>query len=379
LIKVIADRLRGLLRAADTLARFGADRFAVLLEDIVEIRQAFEVAVRLQECVREPIELAGQELFVAASIGITTSAACCQRPEAYLRNADIALHRAKAMGGSRHEVFETGMHKVVISRLLLESELRHAVERGEFGMHYQPIVSLAKGAIVGFEALLRWTHPKRGLVPAGSFIDVLEETGLLQPIFRNLLPDVVRQVSAWQAAFPQDPPLFVNINLSRAQFADADLLPEIDAALESSPVAPNSLVMEVTESIIMEDSEALRWVFGELKRRNLRIYLDDFGTGYSSLSCLHSFPIDGLKIDRSFVSGIGTDRLRSEIIRTIVTLAHTLRMKVTVEGIETMDQKARLRELECEHGQGFLFSKAVPAEQAERLLVAGASWGGKKK
>jgi len=371
LVKAVAERLQTCVRAEDTVARIGRDHFAVLLEDLHDLRQSVEVAERIQREIVRPFSLQGHDLFTPASIGITTSTEQHEQPDEYLRDAGIAMNLAQSAGGGRYQVFGSDMHLHVLSRFQLEGELRRGLEHGEFCMYYQPIVVLRTGAIAGFEALLRWRHPERGVLAPSDFLQVVEETGLIAPVFRSLLPDILRQLKRWQEVMPAEPPLFVNVNLSKAQLLDPGLAEQIGRVLAEIPMRSFSLGLELTESMIMENIGAKASMLLDLKAQKIQLHLDDFGTGYSSLSCLHRLPIDTLKIDKSFVSSLGIDSESIEIIRTIVSLARALGLKTIAEGIETSAQLEAVRLLKCEFGQGYLFARPVDSVQASRLLSSG--------
>ncbi len=374
LLIAVASRLETMLRPGDTVARLGGDEFVVLLEELTGVDGAVLVANRIQRRLAEPFMLNGQEAFTTATLGIALSGTGYARAEDLLRDADIALHRAKALGNARYEVFDATMRVRAVTRLGLETDLRRAVERHEFRLHYQPIVSLRSGFIVGFEALMRWAHPDRGLVPPAEFIPVAEETGMIGPIGEWGLREACRRMRTWQERFQVHPPLTISVNLSGKQFAQADLSERIEALLCEVGLAPGSLKIEITESVLMQNPETVSATLARLKALETRISVDDFGTGYSSLSYLHRFPIDTLKIDRSFVNAIQPNGDGSEIVRTIITLAHSLGMDVIAEGVETGDQLARLALLGCEYGQGYYFSKPVCDDEATALLDAAPRW-----
>lgn len=369
LLLAIASRIKACLRSADTVARLGGDEFTILLEDIKDVSYAKDVANRIQEELMLPFNLSGNEVFTTASIGIALSAIGYDRPEQLLRDADTAMYQAKARGKARYEVFDITMHTSAIALLQLETDLRRAIDRHEFRIHYQPIVSLFSGRINGFEALVRWQHPDRGLVSPTEFIPVAEETGLMIPIGWWVLREACRQMHVWQVQFPANPPLTISVNLSGKQFSQPDLSEQIKQILQETSLDPRTLKLEITESVIMENAESATIMLSQLQTLGVQLYMDDFGTGYSSLSYLHRFPIDILKIDRSFVSRMGVDDENLEIVRTIMTLAHNLGMNVTAEGVETAEQLALLRALKCEYGQGYLFSKPVDGEAAGALIA----------
>jgi diguanylate cyclase (GGDEF)-like protein/PAS domain S-box-containing protein len=374
LLIATARRLQGCLHTGDTIARLGGDEFTVLLDDIREVADATRIAERIQKQLSMPFDINGHEVFTTASIGIALSSSGYERPEDLLRDADTAMYRAKAMGKARYEVFDSAMRDRAVARLQLETDLRRALEREEFLVYYQLIVSLEDGRISGCEALLRWQHPTRGLISPSEFIPVAEETGLIVPIGRWVLLEACRQVRAWQEQFPSKSPLTISVNFSSKQFMQPELVDQMRQILSSTGIEPHSLKLEITESLIMENPEAARALLLQLKALNIQLGIDDFGTGYSSLSYLHRFPIDRLKIDRSFVNRMGLDKENAEIVRTIVTLAHNLGVDVIAEGVETTEQLALLRDLKCKYGQGYLFSHPVDGETARALIEGQPCW-----
>jgi diguanylate cyclase (GGDEF)-like protein/PAS domain S-box-containing protein len=374
LLIAVASRLETMLRPGDTVARLGGDEFVLLLDELSGIDNAVLLANRIQRRLAEPFMLNGQEAFTTASLGIALSGTGYARAEDLLRDADIALHRAKALGTARHEVFDATMRVRAVTRQGLETDLRRALDRHEFRLHYQPIVSLRSGSIVGFEALMRWAHPDRGLVSPAEFIPVAEETGMIVAIGEWGLHEACRRMRTWQERFRVDPPLTISVNLSGKQFAQTDLSERVETLLGRVGLAPGSLKIEITESVLMENPEAVAATLARLKALATKISVDDFGTGYSSLSYLHRFPIDTLKIDRSFVMLMQPNGDGSEIVRTIITLAHSLGMDVIAEGVETLEQLAGLASLGCEYGQGYYFSKPVSDDEATALLDAAPRW-----
>ncbi|HEV3468035.1 MAG TPA: EAL domain-containing protein [Pyrinomonadaceae bacterium] len=365
-----AARIEKCLRHLDTVARFGGDEFAVLLDGVEDANDTIRVAQRLQREMATPINVGGHEVFTTVSIGIALSTTGYERPEEVVRDADTAMYRAKAAGKSRYEIFDTGMHARAVALLRLETDLRRAVEREEFVVHYQPIVSLADTAIQGFEALVRWRHPERGLVAPSEFIPVAEETGLIIPLGRWVLGEACRQMHRLQAASGAARPLSLSVNLSGKQFMQPDLIGQVKQILRETGFDPRRLHLEITESSVIENTETVTQMLLQLRALGVRLSMDDFGTGYSSLSYLHRFPIHTLKIDRSFVSGDG----ENEIVRTIIMLARNMGMDIVAEGVETREQLAYLRELKCEYGQGFLFSRPLDVAAACELLEsAGAA------
>jgi EAL domain-containing protein (putative c-di-GMP-specific phosphodiesterase class I) len=291
------------------------------------------------------------------------------RPEAFLRDADTAMYRAKAYGRGRYEVFDRTMRDHAMTRLEMETDLRLALERKEFFIHYQPIVSLRTRRIVGFEALVRWQHPHRGPVMPAEFIPAAEEIGLIVPIDHWVLFESCRQLREWQTQFPAEPPLTISVNLSAKQFGQADLVQRIARVLHETGLEPSSLKLELTESTILEDSEVASGLLTQLRALGVQVQIDDFGTGYSSLGYLHRLPIETLKIDRTFIDKIGPNGSGSEIVRTILVLAHDLGMQVIAEGVETKDQLAKLLGLDCEYAQGFLFAQPVEGRAAAALIT----------
>ncbi len=370
LLVAASRRLAACLRPGDTVARLGGDEFTVLLDDIVGVDDAIAVAERIQSELATAFTVEHHDVFTSASIGIALSDAGYQHPEEILRDADTAMYRAKSRGRACHEVFTSRMHTHAVSLLRLETDLRRALEREEFRLYYQPIISLLTGELTGFEALLRWAHPKRGIVAPVEFIRLAEETGLIIPIGQWVLWEACRQAEAWrQARGPNAAPLTMSINLSARQFAQATLVESVADALAVTGLPPTTLRLEITESILMDHAEASVRVLDQLRRSGVHVQVDDFGTGYSSLSYLHRFSLDALKIDRSFVAGLGRGGENTEIVRTIVTLARNLGMLVVAEGVETEVQRDVLIALGCEQAQGFLFSCAVDAVEAESLFA----------
>lgn len=374
LLIVIALRLEACLRPGDTLARLGGDHFVILSENIKTPDDATALAESIHRQLQPPFCLQGHELFITASIGIALSASDCSRPADLLRDADIAMYRAKQAGKGRHALFDTAMRDRVVALLHLENDLRRAVYELENGISnpfflvYQPIISLSSGTLVGFEALVRWQHPERGLISPTEFIPVAEESGLIVPLGKWILQEACRQLHQWQSENPSFNALTCSVNLSGKQFLQPDLLEMIDSILTATGLNSQSLKLEITESILMENTETAIATLSQLRRRHIRLGLDDFGTGYSSLSYLHQFPCDTLKIDRSFVKSLGSDPTHQKIVRAIVTLAHALEMDVTAEGIETTNQVEQLANLGCEFAQGYFFSPPVSAIVATSLV-----------
>ena len=356
----------------DTLARPGGDEFVVLAEELRSPSDAIRVAERIQERLALPFDVDGHEIVITASIGIAFSSNTSAEAQDVLRDAEIAMYRAKHTGKARCEVFDNAMHAGALKRLQLETDMRRAVEQGEFKVYYQPIVSLQNERIVGFEALTRW-HSPRGLVMPNDFIPVADETGIILSINRQLLPEACKQLLSWQQLFPSDPPLSLSVNVSPKQFAQADLADQIGQLLHESGMNPRCVDLEITETIAMADAEKSAGMLSGLKALGVGLDIDDFGTGYSSLSRLQSFRVDTLKIDRIFVSRMDSDRETFEIVRVIINLAHSLGLKVVAEGVETRGQLELLRDLGCERAQGYLFSKPVDHEAILKLLMANHS------
>ena len=387
LLIAIARRLANCLRPTDTAARLGGDEFTILLEGINDIWDAIRIAERIQAELRLPFALGEQEVFTTASIGIALSATGYERPEDLLRDADIAMYRAKDLGKARYEIFNTDMHILAVARLQLENDLRRAIERHEFQIYYQPIVSLKIGKIIGFEALVRWQHPNRGLLTPQDFLAVVQETGLSVIVDQWVLRQACRQMRQWQLAFPSESPMIICVNFCSNQFAQPNLIEQIHQVLQDTGLDAQSLKLEITESVIIENAQFVTDMLFQLKALGIQLAIDDFGTGYSSLGRLHTFPINVLKIDRSFIShkieevwgelpdqNSHSDIENLEIVGTIVTLAHSLGLDVTAEGVETAAQLAQLKDLNCEYGQGYFFSVPLDSKATEALIIAKPQW-----
>lgn len=374
LLVAIAHKLETIVRSSDLVARLGGDEFVILLDPIQNINAAIQIADRIAEELRSPFELEGREVFATASIGIALSATYYKQGSELLRDADIAMYRAKQKGKARYEVFERVMYTQVLKQLQLENDLHQAIERQEFQVDYQPIVSLNTGRLTGFEALIRWQHPIRGFVSPSEFIPMAEETGLIIPIGEWVLRSACQQMTLWQDKFSTTTPLKISVNLSVKQLKEPNFLNKIEQILTQTGLESQSLQLEVTESMLMDNVDQLIDILSQLRSREIQLSIDDFGTGYSCLSYLHRFPVNNLKIDRSFVSRIGEMGENCEIVETIVSLAHQLGMKAIAEGVETIEQLNQLQALTCEEAQGYFFSKPLVRESAEALIVANMHW-----
>jgi diguanylate cyclase (GGDEF)-like protein len=372
LLVALSRRLQHCLRPTDVVARLGGDEFAILLNDIGEQPgDAVLLAERVQQELMQPFNLGGHEVFTTASIGIALSTTGYETPEAVLRDADTVMYRAKAQGKARHAVFDQNMHARVVALLRLENDLRRAVERNELRLHYQPIVALESGRISGFEALVRWQHPELGFIQPKDFIPVAEETGVIVELGQWVLSEAARQMRVWQAISPEHAGLKLSVNLSSRHFVQPDLYERIVEVLDQTGLAPPMLQLEITESVLMENAQTIVPLLERLRELGVELAIDDFGTGYSSLSYLSRLkPIHTLKIDRSFISMGGDDRENAEIVRTIVMLARNMGKDVVAEGIETVEQLARLQTLDCTYGQGYLFSRPQDPVETERRLRA---------
>jgi len=374
LLVAVAKRLATCVRPSDTVARLGGDEFVILLEQLTSepVAEVTLVAQRITKEFCKPFLLDGKDYVVSGSLGIALADTATKATDSasLLRNADVAMYRAKSDGKGRYAIFDADMHTDIVSRFELEVDLRGALERQELRVHYQPIVQLESEACIEVEALVRWQHPTRGLIAPLEFIPIAEETGLIIPLGLWVLEEACRHAAAWQLLYPSKPPLQVSVNLSPRQFEHADLLTDVQRALEQAGLPPTSLRLEVTEGVIMRDTESSIRTLQKLKKLGIRLAIDDFGTGYSSLSYLKMLPLDVLKIDRSFVRGIGQNAEDDAIVQAIISLAKSLGLAVTAEGIETTQQAELLRKWFCEKGQGFLFARPLEATKISALLGA---------
>jgi diguanylate cyclase (GGDEF)-like protein/PAS domain S-box-containing protein len=369
LLVAIARRLGACLRPGDTVARLGGDEFAVILNDVEGLSRATRVAERVLAQLTLPFRLSGHDLQTSGSIGIALSSEGYERPEDILRDADTAMYRAKSLGRARFEVFDRGMLHGAVALHRLEGELRHAVERGEFTLHYQPIVSLVDGSLRGFEALVRWQHPQRGLIYPEEFLAVAEDSGLSVPIGWWVLREACRQARAWDSRLPEDEALSMSVNVSAKQFRERDMVAQVGEILAETGLDPRRLRLELTEKVLMETAERTEERLERLSELEVGLDIDDFGTGFTSLACLYRFPTSTVKIDRSFVAAVGRPDNGGVLVQTMVALARNLGMDVIAEGVETEAQREALRRLDCRHGQGYLFSRPLDAEAARALVL----------
>ncbi len=371
-LQLIGKRLVRLLRDEDTVARLGGDEFAIILNDLSSIEEAQDIAQKIHERLTRPFRLHGNLIFTDLNIGIAPFDSEHNKPEEILRDADIAMHYAKekCCGVA---VFTKELRAIYLEKIKLEADLRFAVEREEFSMYYQPIVSLKDGELIGFEALLRWHHPKRGFISPTQFIPIAEESGLIIPITKWILCETTSQLAEWQK-LSSCANLLVSVNISGKHLADRSLVDDVRSSLTLSKLSPCSLKLEITESAAMENAQLSVQILTQLKELGVQLSIDDFGTGYSSLNYLHRLPFDSLKIDRSFIIAVGENGENSEILQTIMSLANNLKMRVIAEGIETETQLSLLQNLGCHYGQGYLMSKPLPKDEMERLLYLKIDW-----
>ena len=359
------------LRANDTVARLGGDEFVILLEDIHNLTDATKVGDRLLKRLKSPFNLGGQTIFTSASMGITLNTTGYQNSSQILRDADIAMYSAKEKGKARYEVFDQAMYLQTLKIIELECNLRFALKHDELKLYYQPIISLKNGTLAGFEALIRWEHPKQGFISPADFIPIAEDTGLIIPIGNWILQKACQQLRVWQqkfASIPQVASLKMSVNLASQQIKEPNFIEKLDRILKTTGLDGNYLRLEITERVLVDSEQNTQNTLAAIKRRNIKLSIDDFGTGYSSLSYLRRLPIDNLKIDRSFVENINSDTESFEIVKTIITLAHTLGMDAIAEGVETTKQLHQLKTLGCEYAQGYLFAKPLPANAIESIF-----------
>ena len=372
LLIAVGQRLIACVRPGDTVVRLGGDEFGILLEDVGGPGNAVYIAGRIITALTVPFTVTGgHEVFTSGSIGIALSAVEYNFAEQVMRDADTAMYQAKSSSNARYVVFEPGMHANALERLRLETELRRAVERKEFVVYYQPIVSLHTNSLSGYEALVRWRHPERGVLNPGDFVQMADETGMIVAIDRLVMREACRQMQVWHGQASGHERAFISVNLSHKQMAQPDLVAHVEEVLRDTGLDPGSLKLEITENVIIENPEEAIAMLGRLKALGVRLFIDDFGTGYSSLSYLHRLPIDGLKIDRSFIKNMGEHGENQQIVRTIMLLARDLHIAVIAEGVETDYQLSLIKSMDCEFVQGYIFSKPVDAVQALTCLKAG--------
>ena len=374
LLITVARRLQACLRPGDTVARLGGDEFTVLLDGIADVDDAIRVFERIAGVLEEPIELGWRQVFISMSAGIALMEDGSIRPETLLRNADVAMYEAKKEGKAGCKVFNSGMYTKALRRLEMENDLRRAIERGELRVYYQPKVLLSTGKIIGMEALVRWEHPERGLVLPDEFIPLAEETGLIVPLGQWVLRETCRQAREWQEQYPTASSLATSVNLSVKQFREPNLVRNLKEILREHGLDPRCLQLEITESVVAYDVEYAVGGLRKLKGLGVRLAIDDFGTGYSSLVSLQRFPFDDLKIDRGFVAGLRENSQDEAIAGLVIDLAHALGMRAIAEGVETVEQLARLRGMGCDQGQGSYFWKPLTSEAVTALLADSQFW-----
>ncbi len=367
LLIALARRLKNELRLSELVARLGGDEFTVLVPGAASLEQVLGVARRLQTSLNQPFRVLDYSLHVSASIGLVYDIRGYATAEEVLRDADIAMYRAKREGKGQHAVFDSALHAEVVNRMTLESDLRFAVERGELAVHYQPIVALSSLKPVGLETLVRWNHPTRGFLPPGEFVPIAEDTGMITALDMWVVQEACGQLGRWGAALPGADALELSVNFSGRHFATVDLHGQLRGIFGATGFAPERLNIEITETVLMNDTTHTQLTLAKLCEAGMNLHIDDFGTGYSSLSYLQRFKADGLKIDRSFVTRLN-DPKGAELVRSLIAMAHSLDMKVTAEGVETAQQLACLRDLGCDYAQGYYLSKPLPAAEAYRYL-----------
>ena len=369
LLVLVSERLQSHIRPDDTIARFGGDEFVVLLGDVKEIDDATHIADRINSILTEPFHLMHHELYISVTIGIAISANEYQQPEEILRDADTAMYNAKLYGKAGYVIFDKTMHVNALDLLELEIDLRHAIERKEFVMYYQPIISLENRIIIGFEALVRWNHPHRGFLLPLEFIPLAEETGLIIPLSLWIIRQACQQILIWQQQFPSDLPLVVSVNISPKHLANANFITHITDILDETNLNPEQLALEITENVMIDNTDYVASLFSRLKDLKIQINIDDFGTGYSSLSYLQRFSINTVKIDQSFISRLSRNEKDLEIVQSIINMAHNMKMHVIAEGVEQAENLRTLEDLKCEYAQGFFFSHPLNIQETEILLA----------
>jgi len=370
----IAKRLQKSLSPFDTLARLGGDEFGILLENVSDIEMVISIAQHILDSLNQHFNVSRYQVFVNASIGVNWGSVNYDKPEYLLRDADTAMYGAKALGRGRFHIFDPEMHREAIQILELENDLRRAIKKQELIVYYQPIISLNTGSIIGFEALVRWQHPTKGLILPTEFISVAEETGLIHAIDTWVLKSACNQLRIWQNHPAVPKPLYISVNLSAKLFLQTNFLAQIDQIISETKVNPNFVELEITESVIMEDSVDMKTTLQELKERNIKLTMDDFGTGYSSLSYLHSFPLNTLKIDKSFLNLMQNNRENMGLVPAMIGIAHSMGMKAIAEGIETSEQLLQIRGLKCDFAQGNLFSRPMEPQLMLDLMLAAPQW-----
>lgn len=368
LLIAIAQRLESVMRQDDLLARLGGDEFVILLSELTDFDTTTQIAKCILNSFTVPFHLRGRDIFVSFSIGVVLESSTYCDPDELLRDADIAMYQAKVSGKDQYQVFSASMYQTVCHQLQLETDLRHAIQRQEFVLHYQPIVELATGTVVGVEALIRWQHSTQGFIPPDQFIPIAEETGFILKLGEWVLQEACQQLYYWHKQQVVSESFSVSVNVSACQFAQSGFVQQIDRILAETQVAPECLKLEITETVIMQNLASAAEVFDDLHQRSIELSIDDFGTGYSSLSYLHSFPVNNLKIDRSFIRRLHEQKSDLGLVTAIVQIARAIGMNLIAEGIETTEQLAQLKLLGCQFGQGYLFSKPLPAKEIFDLL-----------
>jgi diguanylate cyclase (GGDEF)-like protein/PAS domain S-box-containing protein len=363
-----ARKLEGKLRTMDTVSRLGGDEFVILLDDISDVSYALNVAERLQQGFKTPIALDDQEVVISASIGIVPSTLDHDKPEDILRDADTAMYQAKMLGRSCHALFTANMRQRVLTRMQLETDLRMALANQEMLVHYQPIITLNDCKILGFEALIRWNHPEKGLIPPKEFIPIAEETGMIHSLGLWVLRQACEQMSLWHKQYPINPPMSIHVNISRRQFSHPNLVENIQHVLHETGLDPNHLKLEITESLFLEYDEGFNDILAQITKLGVKLQIDDFGTGYSSFNYLQRLPVSSIKIDSTFVAKMKSGNNHSEIVRSIITMAHNLGIDTIAEGVETEEQLEVLKEMNCNSGQGYFISKPITGELGRELL-----------